>query len=61
MHVYLTTSPDTRVFTGDNQGLPHFVWNNITFGDWSDSRAINFDVQLPYVSSRGKSLVLQPS
>ena len=50
MHVYLTTSPTANVFKGNNEGLPHFVWDNITFGDWSDNRVVEFDVNLPYVS-----------
>ena len=50
MHVYLTTSPTANVFSGKNQSLPNFTWENITFGDWSDTRVVEFDVNIPYVS-----------
>ncbi|OSX60113.1 hypothetical protein POSPLADRAFT_1182513 [Postia placenta MAD-698-R-SB12] len=56
MHVYLSTSPTGEVFANqwtserrDNQDdkLPHFVWENITYGDWSDTRTTDFVVDLP--------------
>lgn len=59
MHVYLSTSPTGEVFANqwtserrDNQDdkLPHFVWENITYGDWSDTRTTDFVVDLPVVS-----------
>lgn len=50
MHVYLTTGQTAQVFAKDNNGLPHFVWDNITFGDWNDHRSVDFDINLPYVS-----------
>ena len=59
MHVYLSTSPTGDVFSSkwtsgyrENQDadLPHFVWDNITFGDWSDIRTVDYDVNLPPVS-----------
>lgn len=59
MHVYLSTSPNGDVFSSkwtsgyrENQDadLPHFVWDNITFGDWSDIRTVEYDVHLPPVS-----------
>ena len=49
MHVYLTTGPTAQVFTKNNYNLPHFEWDNITFGDWNDNRAVEFDVNLPNV------------
>lgn len=52
MHVYLTTSPYIDAFArGDEGSLPHFVWDNITFGDWAESRTVEFDVKIPTVSS----------
>ena len=50
MHVYLTTNPHGNVFGGPELNtLPHFVWKNITFGDWSDSRTVEYEVKLPKV------------
>lgn len=48
MHVYLTTNPNGDVF-GYKEPLPHFVWNDITFGDWNEARAIDLDVNFPKV------------
>jgi hypothetical protein len=55
MHVYLSTSPSGDVFsqharTGIDSVLPHFVWENISFGDWKESRVAEYDVKLPEVS-----------
>ena len=59
MHVYLSTSPTGDVFSNqwtsgyrENQDadLPYFVWDNITFGDWSEARTVEYDVNLPPVS-----------
>lgn len=50
MHVYLTTNPHGNVFGGaELDTLPHFVWKNITFGDWSESRTVEYEVKLPKV------------
>jgi len=59
MHVYLSTSPNGDMFTkwtstyqkNRDEGLPQFVWKNITYGDYTDSRVINFDVNFPDVRS----------
>ena len=48
MHVHLSTNPDGDVF-GHRERLPHFVWNDITFGDWNEARVIDLDVKLPEV------------
>ena len=56
MHVYLSTSPDGNVFTqngwkkNQDEGLPHFVWKDITFGDYNDNRVVEFEVKFPDVS-----------
>jgi hypothetical protein len=59
MHVYLSTSPTGDVFSAQwtkkwrengDEGLPHFVWENITYGDYNEKRAIDLDVPLPPVS-----------
>lgn len=50
MHVHLTTSPYSPFSRqGKNEDLPHFVWDNITFGDWSDSRAVEYEIDIPEV------------
>ena len=55
MHVYLSTSPNGDVFTewtstyrnNRDEGLPQFVWKNITYGNYADNRVINFDIDFP--------------
>lgn len=58
MHVHLSTSPTGDVFSSkwtsgyrkdQDQGLPSLVWTNITFGDWSEKRVTEFNVDLPKV------------
>lgn len=58
MHVHLSTSPTGDVFSGKwtsghrkdrDAGLPSFVWNNITLGDWNEKRIVEFNVNLPEV------------
>lgn len=59
MHVYLSNSPRTDVFSrlayphlkGKDADLPHFTWQNITYGDYNDYRVIDFEVKFPEVSS----------
>lgn len=62
MHVHLSTSPRGDVFSkgtasyrrDKESGLPHFIWENITFGDFSDSRVVNYDIKFPeYVLKNG--------
>lgn len=70
MHVYLSTTPNGDVWSrkwtspvrGDRDaGLPHFVWDRITYGNWSETRSIDVNVTFPQVSmdelvrSRGHS------
>ncbi|KZW03735.1 cleft lip and palate transmembrane 1 [Exidia glandulosa HHB12029] len=55
MHVYITTSPMGDVFRPDrphalhneDAELPHFVWENISFGNWTDHRTKKLDVPIP--------------
>ncbi|KAH8106020.1 cleft lip and palate transmembrane 1 [Cristinia sonorae] len=55
MHVHLSTSPVGDVFSAWSSGyrenpdkdLPHFVWEDITFGNWSESRTVNLEVKIP--------------
>ncbi|KAI0082450.1 cleft lip and palate associated transmembrane protein [Panus rudis PR-1116 ss-1] len=65
MHVYLSTSPTGDVFSrrwtsgyrpNDDSNLPNFVWDNITFGDWSEHRSAVYDVQLPIVIQHNGSM-----
>ncbi|KAL4263239.1 CLPTM1 family protein [Pleurotus pulmonarius] len=56
MHVYLSTAPYGDVFSrlwtsgyrkDDDEGLPNFVWKNITWGNWNDARVEEFDIKFP--------------
>lgn len=58
MHVHLSTSPTGDVFSAkwtsgwrkdQDEGLPKFVWENVTFGDWKESRVVEYDVNFPEV------------
>jgi hypothetical protein len=57
MHVFLSTSPNGNVLTewastyrkSRDENLPQFVWKNITYGDYTETRVINFDVNFPDV------------
>jgi hypothetical protein len=64
MHVYFSTSPVGDVFGVTNRknwgqaeatggGFPHWTWDNITYGDWVDSRKIDVMVEIPQVSFGG--------
>jgi len=44
MQVYLTT-----LVPGESNLLPHFRWDNITFGDYADSRVVEYDITFPPV------------
>jgi hypothetical protein len=64
MHVHLSTSHDGDVFSAQwtsgwrkdqDEGLPSFVWENITYGDWNDARIVDLDVKLPEVSRFAKA------
>lgn len=55
MHVYLSTSQSNDIFIQSNskaeKDLPHFVWENITFGDFTEARVAELDVKFPEVRS----------
>lgn len=53
VHVHLSTDPTGNIFakSEENAKLPHFVWENITFGDWNEARTIEYNVDLPEVSN----------
>ncbi|KAF8345576.1 cleft lip and palate associated transmembrane protein [Amanita rubescens] len=64
MHVYLSTSPNGNVFTqwtnglrkDRDDGLPHFVWEKIIFGDYADHRFVDFEIKFPERVLRNGSL-----
>ncbi|KIK03153.1 hypothetical protein K443DRAFT_677001 [Laccaria amethystina LaAM-08-1] len=51
MHVYLSTSQSSDVFIQSKSKaemeLPRFVWENITFGDFTEVRVAELDVKFP--------------
>ncbi|KAJ7126473.1 cleft lip and palate associated transmembrane protein [Mycena crocata] len=54
MHVHISTSPKGDVFSSQwtgkdhDEGLPSFVWENITFGDYSDTaRVVEYNIDFP--------------
>lgn len=60
MHVYLSTSPNGDVFSkqwtsgwrkDQDQDLPNFVWENLTFGDFKASRVVDLNVKFPQVKT----------
>lgn len=61
MHVYFSTTPDgSDVFANQwssdsgssKTNLPNFVWENITYGDFKESRTVDLVLDLPDVSER---------
>ncbi|KAJ3997765.1 cleft lip and palate associated transmembrane protein [Lentinula boryana] len=65
MHVYLSTSPNGDVFSRQwtsgyrkdrDEGLPNFIWKNITYGDYTDSRVVEYDIVFPETVLRNGSL-----
>ncbi|KAG1763582.1 cleft lip and palate associated transmembrane protein [Suillus placidus] len=65
MHVYFSTSPNGDVFSrqwtsawreDQDAGLPNFVWENITFGDWKETRVVTYDINLPLSVQKNGSL-----
>jgi hypothetical protein len=65
MHVYLSTSPNGDVFSRQwtsgyrkdrDAGLPNFVWQNITYGDYTDSRVVEYDIAFPETVLKNGSL-----
>lgn len=55
IHVHLTTYPVGSNFEknrrSEDQGLPQFVWKNITLGDYKDSRVQEYTINFPKVYS----------
>ncbi|RDB19820.1 Cleft lip and palate transmembrane protein 1 [Hypsizygus marmoreus] len=64
MHVFMSTSPNGDVFSTSrwqkeqDKDLPHFVWGNLTFGDWKAAPVAEFDVKFPQTVLNNGSLWL---
>jgi hypothetical protein len=43
LHFHLSTD----LVYSKEAGLPHFVWHDITFGNWSESRTVDYNLHLP--------------
>ncbi|KAK7470267.1 hypothetical protein VKT23_001700 [Stygiomarasmius scandens] len=65
MHVFLSTTPHGDVFSKQwtsgyrkdrDEGLPNFVWENITYGNYKDSRVEEFNIVFPENVLRNGSL-----
>ncbi|KIY72108.1 cleft lip and palate associated transmembrane protein [Cylindrobasidium torrendii FP15055 ss-10] len=56
MHVYLTTEDVPDLYFGKPPALPHFVWNNIKFGDWNDHRTADYLIDFPDVVKNNGSI-----
>ncbi|KAF9464810.1 cleft lip and palate transmembrane protein 1-domain-containing protein [Collybia nuda] len=65
MHVFLSTSPNGDVFSGEwtsgwrenqDKDLPKFVWQNLTFGSYKDTRVADLNVKFPESVLRNGSL-----
>ena len=48
LHFHLSTDPAGQVYS-KGTGLPHFVWHDITFGNWSETRTVDYNLHLPEV------------
>ena len=49
LYFHLSTSGQAFDFNSADADLPHFVWENITFGDWNEVRTEDYNVHLPEV------------
>jgi hypothetical protein len=58
LHFHLSTDPTGQVFASHSKetGLPHFVWHDITFGNWSEARMVDYNLHLPESVQRNGSL-----
>ncbi|KAJ7872064.1 cleft lip and palate associated transmembrane protein [Mycena leptocephala] len=65
MHVHLSTSPSGDVFSSkwtsayrkdQDEGLPSFVWQNITLGDYTEARVVEYNISFPPSVLRNGSL-----
>lgn len=58
LHFYLSTSGQAFAVNSEDVNLPHFVWHDITFGDWNEVRSVDHSVHLPEVRERQNLLLL---
>lgn len=49
LHFHLSTSEQAFALDSADADLPHFVWQNITFGDWNEVRTVDYNIHLPEV------------
>lgn len=49
LYFHLSTSGQAFAFDSADADLPHFVWQNITFGDWNEVRTVDYNINLPEV------------
>ena len=49
LHFHLSTSEQTFARKSEDADLPHFVWQDIAFGDWNEAQTVEYDVHLPEV------------
>lgn len=49
LHFHLSTSEQAFALNSEDVNLPHFVWHDITFGDWNEVRSVDYPVHLPEV------------
>ena len=49
LYFHLSTSGQAFDFNSADADLPHFVWENVTFGDWNEVRTEDYNVHLPEV------------
>jgi hypothetical protein len=52
LHFNLSTSGQAFALTPEDVNLPHFVWHDITFGDWNEVRSVDYSIHLPEVRER---------
>lgn len=52
LYFNLSTSEQAFALDSEDVSLPHFVWHDITFGDWSEVRSVDYSVHLPEVRER---------
>lgn len=49
LYFQLSTSGQAFDLNSADADLPHFVWQNITYGDWNEVQTVDYNVHLPEV------------
>lgn len=59
MHVRITSDPSmSDILPRRTDGhFPNFIWENITFGDWKESRVVDYEIKIPKVRSTLLSVI----